>query len=112
MYEKSNAIVIGLRIMQRRKALGITQAELAEAIGVCDNQISNIENGKCFLRMSSFLKICDALDCTTDYLCSGMVKDDLQDNLVDLLSLLSAEEQKTVWKLLDAYIHREDNTLV
>lgn len=42
--EKKNA-VIGARIMQRRKLLGMKQSELAELIGVSDNQISNIENG-------------------------------------------------------------------
>ena len=40
--EKKNA-VIGARIMQRRKLLGMKQSELAELIGVSDNQISNIE---------------------------------------------------------------------
>ena len=32
--------------MQRRKLLGMKQSELAELIGVSDNQISNIENGR------------------------------------------------------------------
>lgn len=112
MYERNNAMIIGLRIMQRRKSLGIKQSELAEAIGVSDNQISNIENGKCFPRMGSFLKICDVLDCSADYLCTGIVKPNLPDNICELFSSLSLEDQKTVWKLLDCYIHRKDNTIL
>ena len=60
--EKKNA-VIGARIMQRRKLLGMKQSELAEIIGVSDNQISNIENGRSYPKLNSFMLICKALDC-------------------------------------------------
>mgnify|MGYP002711605695 FL=1 len=59
--EKKNA-VIGARIMQRRKLLGMKQSELAELIGVSDNQISNIENGRSYPKLNSFMLICKALD--------------------------------------------------
>ena len=109
MNEENMRTAIGLRIMQRRKTLGIIQSELAEAIGVSDNQISNIENGKCFPRMGSFVRICDTLDCSPDYLCAGIIKPKLTENIMELLNSLSLEEQKTIWKLLECYIHREDN---
>lgn len=110
MDEERMRINIGLRIMQRRKARGVKQSELAEVIGVSENQISNIENGKSFPRMGSLIKICQALDCSVDYLCSGIVKPQLSDNLVDLIESLSLEDQKVLWKLLDCYLRQKDNT--
>ena len=94
--------------MQRRKQLGITQSELAEIIGVSDNQISNIENGKSLPRMKGFIDICNSLDCNADYLLSGIIKKNVDENIVDMIASCSLEEQKVIWKLIDCYIHREE----
>lgn len=95
--------------MQRRKQLCIKQAELAEKIGVSNNQISNIENGKSFPKLGNFICICNILNCNADYFLSGILKDSVVENITDMLSSLSVEEQKTLCRLLDCYIHREDN---
>lgn len=63
MNDENKNAVIGARIMQRRKLLGMKQSELAELIGVSDNQISNIENGRSYPKLNSFMLICKALDC-------------------------------------------------
>ncbi|MBP3938951.1 MAG: helix-turn-helix transcriptional regulator [Clostridia bacterium] len=112
MIDKNCKNILGSRIMQRRKQLGIKQSELAELIGVSDNQISNIENGKSFPRLNSFIKICDILDCNSDYFLSGIIKKDVDTNIIDLVASCSLEEQKTIWKLLDCYIHREDDNRI
>lgn len=109
MKEESKKNVLGSRIMQRRKQRGIKQSQLAEAIGVSDNQISNIENGKSFPRLNSFLKICEILDCNSDYLLAGIVKNNVRENIIDLISLCTVEEQKAIWKLIDCYVHRNDD---
>lgn len=55
---------IRLRIAERRKDLGLTQLDLAEAVGVREGTIANWENGRSgqewFERLS---KMCTALDC-------------------------------------------------
>lgn len=109
MDEKRIRIIVGSRIMQRRKQLCIKQSELAEKIGVSNNQISNIENGKSFPKLGNFICICNILNCNADYFLSGILKDSVVENITDMLSSLSVEEQKTVWRLLDCYIHRKDN---
>lgn len=101
--------ILGLRIMQRRKQKNIKQSELAEIIGVSENQISNIENGKSFPRMQKFMKICEVLNCNPDYLLSGIIQNSVEENIIDMISSLSLEEQKTLWKLIDSYIRRDDN---
>ena len=102
--------ILGLRIMQRRKQLGINQSELAEQIGLSEHQISNIETGRSYPRMKSFIRICEILEVNADYFISGAMKDEIDENIIDMISSLSQEEQKTVWKLLDAYIHRNDDS--
>ena len=109
MDEKRIRIIVGSRIMQRRKQLCIKQSELAEKIGVSNNQISNIENGKSFPKLGNFICICKILNCNADYFLSGILKDSVVENITDMFSSLSVEEQKTVWNLLDCYIHRKDN---
>ena len=109
MKEKNKKMILGSRIMQRRKQLNIKQSELAEMLGVSDNQISNIENGKSFPKLNNFVLICKILECNADYFLSGILKNSVYENIIDMLATLSLEEQKILWKLLDCYIHRDDN---
>ncbi len=109
MKEKNKKMILGSRIMQRRKQLNIKQSELAEMLGVSDNQISNIENGKSFPKLNNFVLICKILECNADYFLSGILKNSVDENIIDMLATLSLEEQKILWKLLDCYIHRDDN---
>ena len=108
--EQDKKTILGSRIMQRRKQMGMKQSELAEAINVSDNQISNIENGKSFPRLCSFVKICEVLDCNSDYFLSGVIKNDVESNIIDLISTCTIEEQKVIWQLIDCYVHRNDDT--
>lgn len=112
MDEKNKMSILGSRIMQRRKQLNIKQSELAERMGISDNQVSNIENGKSFPKLNNFMILCDILECNADYLLSGMLKTSVNENILDMLSSLSLDEQKTIWQLLDCYIHRKDNTKI
>ena len=104
--------IIGLRIMQRRKEKHIKQSEIAEMLNVSENQISNIENGKSFPRLQNFLKLCEILDCNADYFLSGTIKKSVDQNIIDMVASLSLEEQKVIWKLIDCYIHRNDNNKI
>mgnify|MGYP002518124761 FL=1 len=94
--------------MQRRKELCIKQSELAEKLGISDNQVSNIENGKSFPKLSNFILLCNILECNADYFLSGILKTSINENTVDMIATLSVEEQSTLWQLLDCYIHRQN----
>lgn len=100
---------IGSRIMQKRKAEGITQYELAEITGISHKQISNIENGHSFPRMGTFLKLCTYFEVNSDYFISGTLGKTIDNKIIDLLTTCSIEELKCIWKLLDCYVHRDDN---
>lgn len=108
MNDKSIKKILGTRIMQRRKELCIKQSELAEKLGISDNQVSNIENGKSFPKLSNFILLCNILECNADYFLSGILKTSINENTVDMIATLSVEEQSTLWQLLDCYIHRQN----
>lgn len=109
--EEKASKIIGSRIMQKRKSKGITQYEFAEIIGLSYKQISNIENGHSFPRMSTFLKICEYFQVNSDYFISGSISKDIDNKIMDLLKICSIEELKCIWKLLDCYIHKDDNNV-
>lgn len=53
-------------IAQRRIALGMTQQQLAEAIGSTQQMIAKWEMGKRDPRISSLIRLADALNCAVD----------------------------------------------
>lgn len=58
----------GLRMKEARRNKGMTQRELAEAIGAKHNSISNWENGQNHPNMNTIERICNALEITPAYL--------------------------------------------
>jgi transcriptional regulator with XRE-family HTH domain len=56
-------VALGLRIRQRRKALGVSQTALAEAIGLTFQQIQKYERGFNRVSFSRLVDIAHALDC-------------------------------------------------
>lgn len=59
---------VGARIRVRRKALGITQVDIAKAIGVTFQQVQKYEQGTNRVAASSLVKIAKRLDCPVTYL--------------------------------------------
>ena len=59
---------IGSRIRTIRMERGITQAQLAEAVGVGVTHISHIETGNGIPSLQTFLDVVNALNCSADEL--------------------------------------------
>lgn len=72
---KEFQIQLGLRIRQARKAVSLTQEQLADKLDVNKKHISNIERGKNCPSLSLILGICDICKVSSDQLLFG-VKDD------------------------------------
>jgi transcriptional regulator with XRE-family HTH domain len=63
---------IGDRIRQCRNARGMTQLELAEAVGVTKGAVSQWElGGTKNVKLSTFLRLVEVLHTTAEYLVSG-----------------------------------------
>lgn len=56
-------VALGLRIRQRRKALGISQTALADAVGITFQQIQKYERGFNRISFSRLVKMAHALNC-------------------------------------------------
>jgi transcriptional regulator with XRE-family HTH domain len=56
-------VALGLRIRQRRKAMRLTQTELAKAVGLTFQQIQKYERGSNRVSFSRLVNIAHALDC-------------------------------------------------
>lgn len=66
-----NQIVIGEYITQKRKEKNLTQAQLAEKLGVSNKTISKWENGKCMPDYSIIKGLCKELEITIAELLDG-----------------------------------------
>ena len=55
-------------LRQARKAKGLTQAEVAQKIGLTQNGYSYWENGKAKIDKDQLLKLAELFEVSTDYL--------------------------------------------
>ena len=65
---------IGTRIKQARLKKGITQEQLAEAVGVGVTHISHLETGSGTVSLKVFIAIANYLDCSADELLCKEIK--------------------------------------
>lgn len=93
---------MGQRILARRKALGLTQDDLAEMIGVTPPMISNLEQGKKAIRPDNLAKVCKALGLSADFVLYGGDTQSLIDVVAEKLPHLTDDELHIVNDMIDA----------
>ena len=93
---------MGQRILARRKALGLTQDDLAEMISVTPPMISNLEQGKKAIRPDNLAKVCKALGVSADFILYGSDSDSRIDDVVEKLPHLTDAELQVVSDMIDA----------
>lgn len=90
---KNQLIEMGSRIRLRRKELLLKQTTLAEILEISNNHMSSIESGKQKPSLDIFIKLCDSLRVTPDYLLLGnMHSHNVTQDIVDGLRLCSKED--------------------
>ena len=62
---------IGMRVLKRRKELGLTQKELAGRLGITTTNIARIEHGEQNLTIRTLAKLADVLGTTVVELVGG-----------------------------------------
>lgn len=92
---------IGVRIVERRKELKLTQEQIAERMNVSIQMISNIERGNKAIKIENLLKLCDILKTSTDYILTGKRTNNDYDNLASKISLLTESDYKMIEMLVD-----------
>lgn len=105
-----NKQLIGIRIMQRRKAYGLTQEDLSEKIGCSKNHISSIECGKYVPTTQFIFKLCNVLGETPDYYLIGKITKET-DEISSLCKFLPKDIQDFIYLSLKAYFKEDGNAL-
>ena len=95
---------IGKRILERRKQLRLTQEEVADRAGVTAQTISTAELGKKALRPENIIRICSALDISTDYLLLGTINERDKSILSMKVSELTPAQYRHLEDIIDSYI--------
>ena len=72
-------VKIGTYIASKRKALGLTQKQVAEKLGMSDKSVSKWERGICLPDVSVYLELCEILGITINEFLAG--EDISQENL-------------------------------
>lgn len=83
--------IIAQTIQDNRRKAKLTQAELAEQIGISEKHLSKIETGKNFPALDTFLKILDTLNLTLadfklQHICESYPKKELLQKIIDTSS--------------------------
>ena len=79
--------------------LNLTQDNVAEATGLSNNHISNIENNHSIPSIETLVKICNALDITPDYFLLGIFRhtnDSLLSRINQKIKLCDEKKQELV----------------
>ena len=95
---------IGPRLRKARKDRKLTQAQLAEAIDLSNNYISNIERGTSIPSLETFVMLCNALDVTADMMLTDSVyrsSEYLKENIAVKLARCSKRNMRIIERFID-----------
>lgn len=102
-----DSITLGKRIREARVSKQYTQQRLAEAAGIGQMYLGEIERGTKMPSLKIFTRIVNALNISADY----VLRDELTsaehyiyDELTEKLKGLSPRQRKAAAEILDAYI--------
>ena len=103
-----NLFDMGKRIVECRKALGLTQEALAEKADVSAQFISYAESGNRSIRAENLMKLSAALHVSADYLLTGARVDKDQMILLSRASELSPKNLALVSRLIDEILKMQE----
>lgn len=100
-------INLGLRVAKRRRQLGMKQNVLAEKLGISNNYLSSIERGKETPSLDVFVRICNVIKVTPDYLLLGnMHSENTPQAIIDALRLCSREDVQLLQGIIQLLVDR------
>lgn len=101
--DMTDSQLVGSRIREVRLKKGMSQAALAEKAKISLPQIGSIERGKSVMLLSTFIRIAEALQVSTDLLLRPdvpAVKSLYTSEFTDLLGDCSAKEIESILKIV------------
>ena len=101
-------LAIGRRIRERRRVIGVSQGQLAQAIGVTFQQVQKYERGTNRVSFSRLMEIVAALGCELSDLAEGLASDRPEHGLGAAQQLMAQEGAP---ELLRAYAALDSRSL-
>lgn len=98
---------IGKRIKEQREALGLTQEQFAEKIGVATNYISTIERGASFPRCEKLILILNGLKTSADAIFCDVLDHSYEyrtSYLSEQLDKLADDDKKRILEMVELMI--------
>ena len=98
---------LGIRLREARKKKDFTQKMLADAVGVTEMYISQLERGMKLPSLVLFIQIVNALDISADYILRDSVhtgKDFVYEEVAELLDGLTPKQRRGAIDILNAYV--------
>ena len=97
--------VIGKKIRARRKALDITQEQVAEYLDVNPSHISNIETGRAHPSLVALINIANCLRCSIDVFIDGEYsfnKDlGIEEMIISKLNLSDNDTKEKIFQIIN-----------
>ena len=101
-------IAIGQRIRERRRSMGLSQQDLAEALGVSFQQVQKYERGANRISFSRLVEVSGALKCRLGDLAEGLGPDHAPKELEQINALMNADG---ALEMLEAFAALPSNAL-
>ena len=96
---------IGEKLRTIRLSKNLTQEYIANAVDINTSHISNIENNRVKVSLSTLVQICNALDTTVDYVLSEEYNDSssaIEQEILHELHACSNETKEQILKIVRA----------
>jgi transcriptional regulator with XRE-family HTH domain len=111
MKDKSLTQKVGQSIARRRKQANMTQAQLAEKLGIETDSVSRLETGAKSLTLGRLDQLSKLFSCTVAsfFLDSSNDSDDLPFTIAEMLRPLRADEKSKILLLIEGFIDLINN---
>lgn len=113
--------MIGCRIKQRRKELGLTQVQIKELTGISNGNLSDLENGNRLPSATALIELSRVLQVTTDWILtgnypisdisdtqSGYSLSAVEESFINCFKQLSSDDQDEVLAIINLKIQRKE----
>ena len=95
---------MGKRIDDRRKQLHMTQEKLSELANITPQTVSTAELGQKAMRPETIIRVCTALNISTDYLLLGKITEGEQSLLSPRVSELTPNQYRHLEDIIGSFI--------
>lgn len=97
-------VEMGQRIFERRRQLMLTQEQLAEQAGLTPQTVSTAELGKKAMRPENIIKMCDALEVSTDYLLRGKISTEDESVIYQKMAQLPPGQYRHLEDIINSFL--------